>query len=523
MTTKRILRYVSLLSIVVATTGSGPAEQDMSYDLVILHGRVIDPESGLDAERNVAIHNGSIVAVTTAAIKGKRSIDGTGLVVAPGFIDIHSHAQQLPGARMQAFDGVTTALELELGMLPIDRYYEETAHEGRPINFGASASWVQARQAVMDGAKLVPSIKAFQDAAHLPNWSSRIASEKEISSMSALMEEAIGQGALGIGFNVGYSPPSGRREYYMLNKLAAAHNVPTFTHVRFASTEEPHSSFEAYEEMVAVAASTGAHMHISHFNSTALRDVPKIVELVRGAQERAVPLTVEAYPYSAASTVVGAAMFRGPDWQKRLGGVRYEDFEHAGKRLDEASFKHLQSTDPGAIIVYKYLRPDNSADDQRMLDLAVLYPGGAVASDAMPWMVDGRIVSGDIWPMPENAFSHPRSAGTFSRFIREYSRERKLVSLPEAIRRITLVPARILEPSVPQMVRKGRIRPGADADVIVFDPNVISDKATFAAPAQPSIGMRWVIVAGTPVIIDGQLDRSAMPGRPVRRPIEIRP
>lgn len=489
-----------------------------AFDLVIEGGRVIDPESGLDAVRNVGVRDGKVVEITTDAITGARVVHAKGLVVAPGFIDLHAHGQQLPAARMQAFDGVTTALELEAGILPVGKFYDEVAKEGRPINYGAAASWAEARQAVMDGVAPEPSIEAFQKAASLPNWSSKIATEDQIQAMSKMVDQGLSEGGLGVGFLIGYAPPSGRKEYYELNRLAAERNVPTFTHVRFMSVDEPLSSFEAYEEMVAVAAATGAHMHVCHLNSTSLRDAPRVIELISSAQKRGVPLTVEAYPYAAGSTVIGAAMFRGPNWRERLGGAKASDFEYNGKALDEDSFAKLQKENPGALVVIHFLNPGVIPGDQELLDSTVLYPGGAIASDAMPWTVDGKMLTGDVWPLPTNAYAHPRSAGTFSRFLGQYVRERHAISLIEAIRKVTLIPAQTLEASVPQMREKGRLSAGADADIVVFDPATIRDRATYEHPAQTSVGMKWVIVNGVPVIADGKLDRTALPGRPVRRP-----
>lgn len=488
------------------------------YDLVVEGGRVIDPESGLDGIRNIGLAKGKIAAISSENLIGTRVIHAQGLIVTPGFIDLHSHGQQLPAARMQAFDGVTTALELEAGVLPIASFYDNVAKEGRPINYGASASWAEARQAVMDGQAPEPSLAAFEKAASLPNWSSKIASDAEVRAMSKMIGEGLDQGALGVGFLIGYAPPSGRKEYYELNRLSAERGVGTFTHVRYMSVDEPQSSFEAYQEMVAVAASTGAHMHICHLNSTSLRDAPRVIELISTAQKHGVPLTVEAYPYAAGSTVIGAAMFRGPNWRERLGGAKASDFEYDGQPLDEESFARLQKTDPGALIVIHFLSPGIIPGDQELLDRSVLYAGGAIASDAMPWKVNGETLNGNIWPLPTNAFAHPRSAGTFSRFLRQYVRERKAISLTDAIAKITLVPAKILEGSVPQMRDKGRLRVGADADIVVFDLARIADRATYAHPAQTSTGMRWVIVNGTPVIEDGQLDLRALPGRAIRRP-----
>jgi N-acyl-D-glutamate deacylase len=243
-----------------------------------------------------------------------------------------------------------------------------------------------------------------------------------------------------------------------------------------------------------------------------------VIELISSAQKRGVPLTVEAYPYAAGSTVIGAAMFRGPNWRERLGGAKASDFEYNGRPLDEESFARLQKEEPGALVVIHFLNPGVIPGDQELLDASILYPGGAIASDAMPWTVDGKILKGDVWPLPANAFAHPRSAGTFSRFLSQYVRERHLISLPDAIRKVTLIPAQILEGSTPQMRDKGRLRVGADADIDVFDLATIADRATYALPSQTSVGMRWVIVNGVPVIADGKLDRKALPGQPIRRP-----
>ncbi|MEO8362424.1 MAG: amidohydrolase family protein, partial [Vicinamibacteria bacterium] len=167
-----------------------------------------------------------------------------------------------------------------------------------------------------------------------------------------------------------------------------------------------------------------------------------------------------------------------------------------------------------------FMRPDRSPADQDFLDQSVLMPGGAIASDAMPWTTpDGKAISGDVWPLPTNAIAHPRSAGTFTRFLRDYVRERRKETLRDGLRRMTLIPAQILEASVPQMKAKGRVQVGKDADLVVFDLATVTDRGTFTQPAQTALGMRYVIVNGTPIIQKGELVREAMPGRPVRRAV----
>lgn len=527
LTTSRAARAVSapwILTCVLAlasvagaqSSGDARAAAQGAFDLVVANGRVIDPETGLDAVRSVGIRNGRIEAISRTPLRGRTVLDATGLVVAPGFIDLHAHGQELPAARMQAFDGVTTALELESGRLPVAVAYEQVAREGHPINYGFSVSWLFARIAEKEAMEPDGGITFFQDAQRRTGWQHTLASPEETARIVARIERGLEDGAIGIGILAGYAPGHGRKEAFAVAQLAAKHQVPTFTHARYMSMIEPRSSFEAIEEIVSLAAASGAHMHVSHLNSIAVRDIPRIAELLRGAQRRGLRITTEAYPYGAGSTVVGAELFRG-NWRERLGGASAGDIELAGVPFDDSTLAAAQEKTPGEWIVAHYLRPDRSAADQGYLDESVLLPGGAIASDGMRWTSHGESITGDVWPLPDDAFAHPRSAGTFTRFLRDYVRERRKVTLREGLRRMTLIPAQILEGSVPQMRRKGRLQVGADADLIAFDLATVSDRGTYTQPNQTAVGMRYVIVNGTPVIRDGVLVRDALPGRPIRR------
>lgn len=495
-----------------------PPAPGTTFDLVLAGGRAIDPETGLDAVRWVGVRAGKIAAISPTPLAGAVVLDASGLVVAPGFIDLHAHGQQLAAARMQAFDGVTTALELEAGTLPIALAYDLVAREGRPINYGFSAAWLFGRIAEKEGMEPDGSIDFFQRAQRRTNWQHTLAAPDETARIMARVEEGLKEGAIGIGVLAGYAPGHGHKEYYALARLAKRYDVPTFTHIRYLSVIEPQSSFEAYQELVALAASTGAHMHISHLNSTSTRDIPQVAELIRGAQARGVPVTTEAYPYAAGSTVVGAEIFRG-NWRERMGGAKASDLELGGKPYTDSTLAEVQAKAPGTWVVVHFMRPEQSAADQAYLDEAILLPGGAVASDGMPWTSGGRTITEDVWPLPADALAHPRSAGTFARFLRDYVRERKKIDLREGLRRVTLIPAQLLENSVPQMKAKGRLQVGADADIVAFDFATIADRATYTAPNAPSAGMRHVVVNGTPVIRDGALVREALPGRPIRRSV----
>ncbi|NHK26448.1 amidohydrolase family protein [Parvularcula flava] len=486
------------------------------YDIVLTGGRVIDPETGLDAVRNVAINGDRIAVISEEALDGETVLDVSGSIVAPGFIDLHAHGQNIPAARMKALDGVTTALELESGVLPVAQFYDDIAAEGRPINYGAAAGWAHARIAVLEDVDPAANVEWFLEQFSLPDWQKTIADEDMTAAILTRLEEGLDEGAIGIGVLLGYAPETGHKEYYAVNQLAADKGVPTFTHARYLNMLEPHSSFEGFQEMIAVAASTGAQMHISHLNSLSVTDIELIADMVAEAQSTGVDLSVEAYPYGAGATGVGAAMFRGEGWKERIGGVDYSNFTLAGKPLDKETFDRLQAEAPGTEIIIHFLDPANDAQHQAFLDRSILFPGGVIASDGGDWAVDGELILDDTWPLPEGAKGHPRSAGTYGRFLRQYVRERSMLTWPEAIAKASYYPAEILGKSVPQMRERGRVQEGAIADIIVIDPEAVSDRATFETPGLSSVGFDYVIVSGEIVVRDGELDVDAMPGQPIR-------
>ncbi|MBB5518921.1 amidohydrolase family protein [Amphiplicatus metriothermophilus] len=510
--------FVALGLALATLLGLFPAASaEETFDLVILNGRVIDPETGLDAVRNVGVRGDRIARITKKNISGARVIDAEGFVVAPGFIDLHAHGQNIPSGRAQALDGVTTALELESGEYPVSSFYDAAAEEGRPIHYGASVNWSRARIAEITGQEPASHDDEFERDPNGPDWRYMVADETQSERILARVQQGLDEGGLGIGVLLGYSPGSGRGEYYALHELAATNGVPTFTHARYLSNTEPDSSFEGFQEMVAVSAATGAQMHVSHLNSISLRNIAPIRAMLQGAQGRGVNITVEAYPYGAGATAIGTALFEGGNWQARLGGIKKSDFTLDGTPLTDAEFDRLQKEAPRTDIVVHFLHPEDKPEDQAILDQSILYPGGAIASDGGEWQINGEEIASDVWPIPAHAESHPRSAGTFSKFLRVYVREQEAISLIDALAKTSLIPAQILEESVPQMRRKGRLQEGADADIVVFGIARVSDRATYEEPAQMSAGFEHVIVAGTPLVSNGVLDTSVLPGRPIRR------
>ena len=499
-----------------------PAKAEQ-YDLVILNGRVMDPETGYDAVSNVGVRDGEIVVVTQDEITGNEAIDATGHVVAPGFIDLHAHGQNIGDYRMQAIQGVTTMLELESGVLPINEWYDKQGEKNLPINYGASAAWTFARIATFSGDEPSSDAAYFQSAQGRSDWKMDLTTPEQQRKILVYIEEGLDQGAIGIGINAGYAPGYGRKEYFALAELAAERDVATFTHVRYASNVEPQSSFEAVQELVALAAITGAHMHLCHINSTSLKDIEATLQLVNSAFEQDVNLTVGAYPWGAASTVIGAAMFSGEGWQDRMGSSA-SNFQLGTERMTEEQVEDYQQNQPGTFIVWHFL-DESDPEDLALLDKSVLHPRILIESDEMFWMQmgDNGVVNnyeGDAWPLPEGTFSHPRSNGTFAKVLRSYVRERGLMTMQEALRKITLMPAQTLEDFVPQMKKKGRLQSGMDADIVVFDPQTIGEVGTYEDPNKPAVGVQSLVVNGELVVQGGELLLDAGPGQPIRRDMQ---
>lgn len=490
-----------------------------NYDLVILGGRVIDPETGYDRVSNIAVKDGSIALITDEPIAGKREVEASGKIVAPGFIDLHMHATNISGYRMQAAQGVTTALELESGVLPVGEWYSAQLQKRLPINYGAASAWTFARIATFTGRPPEPTAAYFQSAQALTEWKEAIATPEQLQNILGMVEDGLNEGGLGIGINAGYAPGYGHKEYFELARLAKQHDVATFTHARYMSVLEPRGTFEAIQELIANSALAGARMHICHINSISLRDIDSSIDLLEQAKERDFHVSAGAYPWSAMSTVINAAMFNGPDWKARVGYTE-NAFQLGDQRLSDEQVEAIQQKAPGTIIVYHFLDSEDPKD-VAIMDRSVLHPDVLVESDALPWfMIEGKVVSqyeGDEWPLPPNVFSHPRSAGTFVKILQEYVRERGLMSYAEALRKMSLMPAKTLEEFVPQMKTKGRLQVGMDADIVVFDPATVANRATYTRPGRAAVGIQTVIVNGELVLADGSLILDAAPGKPIRR------
>src|SRR6202162_5669675 len=280
----------------------------------------------------------------------------------------------------------------------------------------------------MTGFNEDASLESFGRAMRDRRWVENVASQAEVTGILDRIARGLDEGGVGIGILNAYAPGAGVQELTAVCQLAAAQGVPTFTHIAYMSRIDPQSAAEAYVRLIGYAGATGAHMHICHFNSSSKTDVERCARLVAKAQEQGLPITLEAYPYGTGSTVLAAAFFSDPEFEAR-NGTGYDSVQRVtdGRRVrDREELLAAQVEEPSTLVLWHILDLENNAHHRDLLDLSVLYPGGAIASDAMPWSLsDGSAYTGDAWPLPDDATSHPRSAGCFTRFIREWVRERR--------------------------------------------------------------------------------------------------
>ncbi len=443
------------------------------FETVVVNGRVMDPATGLDAVRSIGIRNGRIAAISADRLHGKTTIDAKGLVVAPGFIDLHSHGQTPENYRFKARDGVTTALELEVGVWPLRPWYAARAGKAL-INFGASSGEIPAAIAVMhEPGTLLPRGEAAK----------RAPTPAEQRDILARIKEGLDQGALGVGLGIAYVPKTTREQILEVFEVAAPYKLPCFVHMRNGGPVEP-GVIDALQEVIADAAVAGAPLHVVHITSMALGETPLCLRIIRGAREHGLDITTEAYPYTAGMTDLGSAIF-DPGWQAHQGGITYHDLQWVatGERLTAESFERYRKQG-GMVAVHSIPEP--------MVRVAMADPLVMIASDGIL----------------ENGKGHPRAAGCYARVLGRYVREQHALSLMDALRKMTLMPAQRLGLS-----NKGRIQVGADADLTIFDPARVIDRATYQNPAQYSNGIPYVLVNGVPVVKDGALEESVLPGR----------
>ena len=477
--------FISLLLLLVSYNGQTQEATTNTYDIVIENARVIDPETNTDKVLNVAISKDKIAAISTEKLRGTKVIDGTGKILSPGFIDLHAHGQTNKENLYQAFDGVTTALELEIGVDTLTQYYQ--ARKGKALlNFGASACHLAYRNKTIANSDRV--YKTIYE--ELTDSVAELALPKnKYVAVRNKLKAAIEQGAIGIGLPVGYLPNASIEEIADIYAFAGEYKVPIFSHVREGGAI-------AFQQAIHDAIVNEAQLHLCHLPSMARKDTEFCLQSVEKAQALGNLITTELYPYTAGNTEIGSAIFN-EGWQERL-GCTYNDLQwvETGERLTPQTFEKYRKQG-GSVIVHMM--------KEQWIDQAISSSATMIASDGGGYSPSG----------------HPRSSGTFSKTIDTYVKEKKLLSIKTALRKMTLMPAKVLETVVPEMKRRGRIQKGCYADVLLFDLDNVKNNATYSSGFEKSSGMDYVIINGTILIENGNLVPETFPGKGIKSEIKL--
>ena len=467
----RWIASMVLLAALAATAGA----QGTTYDLVVANGRVMDPASGLDAVRHLGITGGRIAVISERPLRGRRVIDAARHVVAPGFVDLHEHGQQEESYRMMVRDGVTSAFELEVGTGEVAKWYAER-EGGQLVNYGVSIGHIRARMKVLGD----PS----NDLLPAGVGGTGTATEAQVAEMETILRRGLAEGAVAVGLGSAYTPGAPMSEIQRMFKVAAGGGASAHIHMR--------GGVAGLDSTIAAAAAAGAKLHIVHVNSSAGNSLDAFLSRIQAARDRGHDVTTEAYPYGAGMTSIQSALF--DDWES-WPDDRFPQHQlvSTGERLTRQTFAEARKRG-GTVIIHSRSEEQTRA--------SILTPLTMIASD-------GFI---------ENGRGHPRTSGSYSKVLGKYVREEKGLSLMEALRKMTIMPAQRLEARVPTMRTKGRIESGADADLTIFDPAAVIDRATYEDATIPPAGIPYVIVGGQ-VVVDGGRITSARPGRAIRAPV----
>ena len=499
------------------------------YDLAILDGRVMDPETGFDAVRNVGIKDGKIAIITSEKVVGEQTIDASGHVVAPGFVDYHTHAIDALGEKLGLRDGVTTGMDLEGGALNVSRWYESQAGN-RAMNYGTTVSQIGARMLIHDSEEMEGQDKydldgpldarqltdLFNDTATdgVVGWSRSRSNLDQLNRSNEILDEGLRQGALGVGSVVGYMREGVTSfEQFLAQKAAANYGRVTCVHARFypgglAPVEHP----IGFDEVFTNAFTLDAPLLYQHNMDYGWWEIE--AKLAK-AREKGLNVWSEMYPYVGGSTVISAEYLL-PDTFEKSGNIYGANADEGGiydpvldKFYTKDEFLEMREKEPGRfIIVYYVIRKPWILEWIRT-------PHMTVASDGV------FSATPNSFETPyEDYAGHPRTAGTRARTLR-LARENG-IDLMHVIANASYWPARHLgDTGVEAMQVRGRIQEGMVADITIFDPDTVTDNATYRIREQglPSTGIPYVIINGTIVVNDSQV-QEVYPGEAIRFPAE---
>jgi hypothetical protein len=482
---------VVLLSVLAFSALEAGAQ---TYDLVIANGRVMDPESGLDAVRHVGITGGTIRTISEAPLEGRDTVDATGRVLAPGFIDLNTYEHGDPFFRLRAADGVTAVLNMESGATDVPAYYDALASRAL-IHYGVAVSVISGRH-LAAGDTTVMIIDGVPTGRGSNEVALRRLSPAELDELAGMVERGLSDGAVGAAFAIEYTPGATHGEVMRMAEIAARYSAPSHLHLR--SWDRTRTWGELFE-VFGVTIHTGGDLHVNHLNSMFGSDAEPALALIERARSFGLSITTECYPYTAGMTAMESTLF--DDWEAMPDEAfqRYE-WPPTGERLTRESFARYRELGGGYIV----LHPPDEARQEAAVRTCLGHPLPMIASDG-------------AW---NGGQTHPRAAGTHSRVLGHYVRDEGVLTLMEALRKMSLAPAQHLESRVPSMRNKGRLQVGADADLVIFDPATVIDRATYAEPLLPPIGIETVLVNGVRVVEDGVIREGVYPGTAIRAPFD---
>jgi len=513
-----------MLGIVVITVSAiaTTAHAD-DYDIVILNGRVMDPETMYDDVANVAIKDGRIVAITKQPISADETIDATGLVVSPGFIDTHYHATDVFASKMALRDGVTTGMDLEAGSFNVKGWYDEKEKSGWQVNYGTSASLLYSRMAVHDpetnldapidyGLIPVYAAKALEDG--VQGWADTRSSIEDMNRVMQIMDEDLRQGAIGIAAPIAYMAKGiTSYELFVGQRAGANYGRLTSVHTRYhLLSETPTEAPIAFDEMFTNAMLLDAPLLMAHNNDYGWWEIEEKLQLARA---KGLNMWSEYYPYAAGSTAITAAFLRPSEWVDKK-GYRYEDTIYDpidDKYLTNETYAALMKNDPGRSVVVEF------PYRKEWMNYWLSIPHMTIASDAMAGVgADGKLLPWDAdW---SEYRGHPRTSGSRGATFR-MAREQG-VPLMFTIAQASYWSAKHMgDTGLEAMKERGRLQVGKVADITIFDAKTITDNSTFKVGEHgtPTTGIPYVLVNGTIVVKDSKV-LPVKPGQQIRFPIE---
>lgn len=437
------------------------------YDIVLRNGLVVDPGNRVMGELSIGINGGRIACVSDKKLTGKREYDCGGLVVTPGFVDAHAHEDKLPEGcdvlepvitTRMLHQGITTFVGGQCGTGPVDEAAYEAAYQGQPMNCAMLTGHDALRHKAGALDKYAP------------------VSDEQLAAMCEDLKARLAAGSYGLSLGIRYVPGMDLREMLPLAEIVRSYGGILACHVR----DDAEGVFDSMEEFLEVGRRTGARLQVSHIGSMAgYGQMKRALAMIDTAAAQGLDVMVDCYPYEAFCTGIGSATFDG-DFMSRYGGditkIEVCDGEYKGRIPSLEIFDKIRAEHPEYLAVAHVMLPEE-------VDMALSHPRVVLGSD-------GTLINGQ---------GHPRAAGAFPRFIHKYVVERGLISLYDAVEKMTWTTASRFG------LKKGRLSPGWDADIAVFKLDEIRDRATFEESSLPAAGFRYIWLGGELAIQDDEI------------------